>query len=37
MVISELVGKNTEISISVEEGTVLGTSVHENEIWIKKP
>jgi outer membrane biosynthesis protein TonB len=36
-VISELVGKNTEISISVEEGTVLGTSVHENEIWIKKP
>jgi len=37
MVISELIGKNTEISISVEEGTVLGTSVHENEIWIKKP
>jgi hypothetical protein len=37
MVISEVIGKNTEISISVEEGTVLGSSVHDSEIWIKKP
>lgn len=37
MVVAETVGKNTEVSISIEEDIVLGTSVHENEIWIKKP
>lgn len=37
MVVSEVVGKNVEISVSVEDGVVLGTSVHENEIWVKKP
>jgi hypothetical protein len=37
MVVAETVGKNTEISISIEQDVVLGTSVHENEIWVKKP
>ncbi len=37
MVVSEVVGKNIEVSVSVEEGIVLGTSVHDNEIWVKKP
>jgi hypothetical protein len=37
MVISEVVGKNIEVSVSVEEGIVLATSVHDNEIWVKKP
>lgn len=37
MVVAETVGKNTEVSISIEEDIVLGTSVHENEIWVKKP
>lgn len=37
MVVAERVGKNTEVSISIEEDIVLGTSVHENEIWVKKP
>jgi hypothetical protein len=37
MVVSETVGKNVEVSISVEEDIVLGTAVQENEIWVKKP
>jgi hypothetical protein len=37
MVVSETVGKNTEISVSVESDTALTTSVHEQEIWVKKP
>jgi hypothetical protein len=37
MVVAETIGKNTEVSISIEEDIVLGTSVHENEIWVKKP
>jgi hypothetical protein len=37
MVVSEIVGGNTEVSVSVEEGVLLATSVHDNEIWVKKP
>jgi hypothetical protein len=37
MVVSETVGKNVEVSVSVEEGVVLGTTVQENEILVKKP
>jgi hypothetical protein len=37
MVVAETVGKNTEISISIEEDIVLGTVVNGNEIWVKKP
>lgn len=37
MVLAEVVGKNLEISVNTEENVVLGTSVHENEIWVKKP
>ena len=37
MVVAETVGKNTEISVSIEEDIVLGTAVQENEIWVKKP
>jgi hypothetical protein len=37
MVVAEPVGSNVEISVSVEEDIVLGTSVHGNEIWVKKP
>ncbi len=37
MVVAETVGKNVEVSISVEEDIVLGTVVQENEIWVKKP
>jgi hypothetical protein len=37
MVVAETVGKNVEVSISVEEDIVLGTTVQENEIWVKKP
>ena len=37
MVVAEPVGKNTEISVSVENEIVLATSVHDQEIWVKKP
>jgi len=37
MVVAETVGKNTEVSVSIEEDIVLGTAVQENEIWVKKP
>jgi hypothetical protein len=37
MVVAETVGKNTEVSISIEEDIVLGTVVNGNEIWVKKP
>lgn len=37
MVVSETVGKNTEISVSVENDTALTTAVHDQEIWVKKP
>lgn len=37
MVVAEDVGKDVEISVSTEEGMVLGTSMHESEIWVKKP
>jgi hypothetical protein len=37
MVVSETVGKNVEVSVSVEEDMILGTVVQENEIWVKKP
>ncbi len=37
MVVAEQVGKNTEISVSVENEIVLATSVHDQEIWVKKP
>jgi hypothetical protein len=37
MVVSETVGKNTEISVSVENNTALTTAVHDQEIWVKKP
>jgi hypothetical protein len=37
MVVAESVGSNVEISVSVEEDIVLGTSVHGSEIWVKKP
>jgi hypothetical protein len=37
MALAESVGKNTEVSISIEENVVLGTSIHGNEIWVKKP
>lgn len=37
MVVSEPVGKNVEISVSIENEIVLATSIHDNEIWVKKP
>lgn len=37
MVVAETVGKNTEVSVSIEEDIVLATAVQENEIWVKKP
>jgi hypothetical protein len=37
MVVSEPVGKNVEISVSIENEMVLATSIHDNEIWVKKP
>lgn len=37
MVVSEPVGKNIEISVSIENEMVLATSIHDNEIWVKKP
>ena len=37
MVLAETIGKNTEVSISIEEGISLGTAVNGNEIWVKKP
>jgi hypothetical protein len=37
MVVAETVGKNTEISVSVENNIVLATSVNDQEIWVKKP
>lgn len=37
MVVSEPVGKNVEISVSTENEMVLTTSIHDSEIWVKKP
>lgn len=37
MVVSEPVGKNVEISVSIENEIVLATSIHDSEIWVKKP
>jgi hypothetical protein len=37
MLVSEPVGKNVEISVSIENDMVLATSIHDNEIWVKKP
>ncbi len=37
MVVSEPVGKNVEISVSIENEMVLATSIHDSEIWVKKP
>ncbi len=37
MVVSESVGKNVEISVSTENDMVLTTSIHDSEIWVKKP
>lgn len=37
MVVAETVGKDVEISVSTEEGMVLTTAMHEQEIWVKKP
>lgn len=37
MVVAETVGKNVEISVSTEEGMVLATSMHDQEIWVKEP
>jgi hypothetical protein len=37
MVVAESVGKNVEVSVSVEEETTLTTSVRDNEVWVTKP
>lgn len=37
MVVAESVGKNVEVSVSVEDDTTLTTSVRDNEVWVTKP
>ena len=37
MIVAETVGKDTEISVSTEGDMALTTSMHDQEIWVKKP
>jgi hypothetical protein len=37
MVVAEAVGKNVEVSVSVEEDVTLTTSVRGGEVWVTKP